>query len=267
MQRGTTVDYYEADGLGSITSLTAANGSVAQTYVYDSFGNTTNSTGSLTNFLRYTAREFDTESNLYYYRARYYDPTTGRFASEDPIRFRGGINVYRYVKNSVTNSTDPIGFWTISLGGTINVNLGFASFQYSGGFVIDGCGGFGVYNSYPLGGGAFGYGGLGNFPNPTNGYPFNNISPVGGGTDASIGLSLQGSNAKCICDLSGPFLNGSVGLGEGLAASADGFVGTSDHGTVVGGGLTVGGGIGGGGSITGTTTKITPLTGNCSGCH
>ena len=57
MDRSGTVDYYEQDGVGSVTSLTAANGSVAQSYAYDSFGNTTNSSGSLTNFFRYTARE------------------------------------------------------------------------------------------------------------------------------------------------------------------------------------------------------------------
>jgi YD repeat-containing protein len=77
MQRGTTTDYYEADGLGSITSLTAASGTVAQSYTYDSFGNASNSNGSLTNFFRYTARDFDTETNLYYYRARYYDASSG----------------------------------------------------------------------------------------------------------------------------------------------------------------------------------------------
>jgi YD repeat-containing protein len=53
MDRSGSVDYYEQDGLGSITSLTASTGSVAQSYTYDSFGNTTNSSGSLTNFLRY----------------------------------------------------------------------------------------------------------------------------------------------------------------------------------------------------------------------
>lgn len=62
--RGTTTDNYDADGLGSITSLTASNGSVAQSYTYDSFGNTTNPTGSVTNFFRYTACEFDSETNL-----------------------------------------------------------------------------------------------------------------------------------------------------------------------------------------------------------
>jgi RHS repeat-associated protein len=109
MQRGTTTSYYEQDGLGSVTSLTNAAGAMAQSYTYDSFGSATNSNGSLTNFFRYTAREFDTETNLYYYRARYYDAVTGRFASEDPIRFEGGIDLYVYVGNDAANLTDAFG--------------------------------------------------------------------------------------------------------------------------------------------------------------
>jgi RHS repeat-associated protein len=109
MQRGTTTSYYEQDGLDSITSLSNTSGALAQTYTYDSFGNTTNSTGSLTNFFRYAGREFDTETGLYYMRARYFDPQTGRFLSEDPIEFRGGINFYAYVGNNAVNQTDPDG--------------------------------------------------------------------------------------------------------------------------------------------------------------
>lgn len=78
-------------------------------YTYDSFGNTTNSSGSLTNFFRYTAREFDTETNLYHYRTRYYDPIDGRFLSEDPIAFGGGINFYAYVGNDPVALIDPFG--------------------------------------------------------------------------------------------------------------------------------------------------------------
>jgi RHS repeat-associated protein len=44
-----------------------------------------------------------------YYRARYYDPKLGRFISEDPIRLRGGINFFRYVRNNPTRWTDPTG--------------------------------------------------------------------------------------------------------------------------------------------------------------
>jgi RHS repeat-associated protein len=112
MLRGSTTSYYETDGLGSVSSLTDTTGALAETYTYDSFGNTTNSSGSLTNFFRYTAREFDTETNLYFYRARYYDPQGGRFISEDPIGFDGGPNFYAYVKNSPVGKFDPTGLAT-----------------------------------------------------------------------------------------------------------------------------------------------------------
>jgi RHS repeat-associated protein len=47
-----------------------------------------------------------------YYRARYYDPTIGRFLSEDPIRFRGGKDFYSYVDNNPANFTDALGLKT-----------------------------------------------------------------------------------------------------------------------------------------------------------
>ena len=64
--------------------------------------------------LRYTGREFDSETGLYYYRARYYDPTTGRFISEDPIGLRDGVDLYVYVHNGPTTSTDPQGLYQTS---------------------------------------------------------------------------------------------------------------------------------------------------------
>jgi RHS repeat-associated protein len=126
--------YYEADGLGSITSLSSSTGTDANTDTYDSFGKVTNFTGTLSNPFRYTAREFDAESNLDYYRARYYDPTSGRFLSEDLLRFGIGPTIrahrsytgpelhrlmtpdalrgrsadfYSYVSNSPIDRTDP----------------------------------------------------------------------------------------------------------------------------------------------------------------
>ena len=107
--RGSTSDYYEADGLGSITSLSSSAGAVANTYTYDSFGNVTNFTGTLRNPFQYTGRESDPETGLYYNRARYYDPTAGRFVSEDPIGFRGGIDFYDYVFNNPLLWSDPRG--------------------------------------------------------------------------------------------------------------------------------------------------------------
>jgi RHS repeat-associated protein len=109
MLRSSTTSYYQADGLDSVSSLSNAAGALAQTYTFDSFGNTTATTGSLTNPFRYTGREFDSETSLYYMRARYFDPATGRFISEDPITFTGGINFYRYAKNNPGNLVDPFG--------------------------------------------------------------------------------------------------------------------------------------------------------------
>src|SRR5947209_14035207 len=117
MLRSGATSYYHADGLGSATSLSSAAGSIANTYTYDSFGKLTNSTGSLVNPFRYTARDSDTETGLYYYRARYYDQNVGRFLSEDASR-QGSLEVvawdfYSYVSNDPVNFIDPLGLYQL----------------------------------------------------------------------------------------------------------------------------------------------------------
>ena len=109
--RSGTIDYYHDDGLGSITSLTSTSATIAASFGYDAFGNLSTSSGSLTNPFRYTAREFDPESGLYYYRPRYYFPAEGRFVSEDPARFKGDLNFYQYARNNPVLFTDSLGLW------------------------------------------------------------------------------------------------------------------------------------------------------------
>ena len=109
MLRSSATSYFHADGLGSITSLSNAAGSIANTYTYDSFGKLTASTGSLVNPFQYTARESDSETGLYYNRARYYDSATARFLDEDPIEFWSGVNFYAYVHNDPIDFFDPTG--------------------------------------------------------------------------------------------------------------------------------------------------------------
>jgi RHS repeat-associated protein len=111
--RSATTSYYELDGLDSVTSLSNTAGALAQTYTFDSFGNQTASSGSLTNPFRYTGREFDTETNLYFYRARYYDTKAGRFISEDPMGPNEGPNLYAYVSNNPVTNADPSGRFKI----------------------------------------------------------------------------------------------------------------------------------------------------------
>lgn len=60
----------------------------------------------------FTGREWDKETGLYYYRARYYDPMEGRFISKDPLSFAGGdVNLYGYVQNNPINWIDPWGLY------------------------------------------------------------------------------------------------------------------------------------------------------------
>jgi RHS repeat-associated protein len=140
MLRSGATSFYNADGLGSVTSLSNSTGSLAQTYGYDSFGKQTNSSGSLTNPFQYAGRELDSESNLYYNRARYFDPASGRFLAEDPEGFDAGVNLYAYVLNNPVVFTDPFGldvivcFFPEPAMGNGHVGFGFPGEPFSIGF-------------------------------------------------------------------------------------------------------------------------------------
>ncbi len=118
--------FYHTDALGSVTAITDNTGNLVESYQYDSFGNPTiyNSTNTVIpesligNSYLFTGREYDSESGLYYYRHRYYDPKVGRFISEDPIAGNltrpQSLNLYPYVENDPENSVDPFGLRSLS---------------------------------------------------------------------------------------------------------------------------------------------------------
>jgi len=114
VEKGGQSFFYHADGLGSITEITDTAGVVKQQYTYSSFGNIESQLDP--NFIQpytFTSREFDSETGLYFYRARYYDPAIGRFLSEDPLRgvvtLPQSLNRYPYVSNNPANFFDPLG--------------------------------------------------------------------------------------------------------------------------------------------------------------
>jgi len=103
--------YYLRDVQGSIISLVDKNNNVVEEYSYDAYGKiiSSNKTIETNNPYGYTARVMDDE-DLYYYRARYYDPTVQRFLSLDPIGFGSlDFNFYRYVGNNPLNFVNPFG--------------------------------------------------------------------------------------------------------------------------------------------------------------
>jgi len=114
MYRGGHAFYYVQDRLGSVIGLVSLEtGGFVQTYTYDAWGNIVEQSGDVKNPYTYTGREYDPESGLYYYRARYYDSLTGRFLQRDlDVRaWENGENLYLYVGDDPVNIVDPMGLY------------------------------------------------------------------------------------------------------------------------------------------------------------
>jgi RHS repeat-associated protein len=110
---GGTAAWYLTDRQGTVAGLTDGAGTLQDQLSYDAFGNVTAETNpAFGDRYQYTAREWDATVQLQENRDRYYDPSTGRWISQDPLGFGAGDNnLYRYVQNAPTNATDPTGQW------------------------------------------------------------------------------------------------------------------------------------------------------------
>ena len=103
----TAHECYLTDGLGSTTVITDGSGTVTGTYEYDAFGTVRLQTGATTEW-SYTGEQND-PTGLEYLRARYYDASTGRFLSQDPMPL---LQRYAYANDNPANLVDPSGLDT-----------------------------------------------------------------------------------------------------------------------------------------------------------
>ncbi len=105
------IAWYLGDQLSTVRDVAGTTGQLLDHTDYTTFGGLASEPkGAVGDRFKFAGRELDEELDLYYYRARYYDPNLGRFISEDSYGFDAGDpNLYRYVVNSPTNSSDPSG--------------------------------------------------------------------------------------------------------------------------------------------------------------
>lgn len=113
--------YYHSDNLFSTKGISDASGNLLESVNYDIYGKPsfTNKEGILyensilSNSLLFEGREYDKETDGYYFRLRCFSTEIGRFIQKDPLLFINGMNDYSFVKNNVINFRDPYGLFVI----------------------------------------------------------------------------------------------------------------------------------------------------------
>ncbi len=100
--------YVHKDARGSTVSTSDASGAETAAYQYSPYGES-GPEGDAGFPFRFTGQRLDAATGLYNYKARFYNPETGRFLSADPIGYADGMNMYAYVGGDPVNATDPSG--------------------------------------------------------------------------------------------------------------------------------------------------------------
>ncbi|HQR15828.1 MAG TPA: SpvB/TcaC N-terminal domain-containing protein [Nitrospira sp.] len=122
-----SIYYYHTDHLGSSSVITDSAGAKVQAVTYFPYGatrtNNSTATPAIDVAYKYTGKELDSSTNLYYYEARYYDPTLGRFLTADTLipdpKDPQSLNRYTYVRSNPFKYVDPTGHL---FGIKININ-------------------------------------------------------------------------------------------------------------------------------------------------
>jgi RHS repeat-associated protein len=123
---GQNAQFPAYDGNGNVVGLVdGVGGTVTARYEYGLFGEVIRTSGTMapSNPFRFSTKYTDTESGMLYYGYRYYNPSTGRWLSRDPLEEEGGANLYVFVRNDGIGQVDVLG--ELSLDDVISGNIGY----------------------------------------------------------------------------------------------------------------------------------------------
>ena len=117
-KRESSFSYYHYDGQLSVHQLTDNSGEITDTYTYDAFGLLLALSGSTENIYLYTGEQYDPNVGFYYLRARYYNPSVGRFLTQDTwpgMKFEPmSLHKYLYCDGNPINRLDPSGMFSLA---------------------------------------------------------------------------------------------------------------------------------------------------------
>ena len=111
LKRNGTIFVPIYDAFGNVMEYRAADGSLAASYVYDTFGLILAKSGPLADSFRFrhATKCFDAATGIYYYIKRFYSPVIRRWLNRDPIDERGGLNLYAFCRNNSLSFVDKDG--------------------------------------------------------------------------------------------------------------------------------------------------------------
>ncbi|BEH09273.1 RHS repeat-associated core domain-containing protein [Geobacter sulfurreducens subsp. ethanolicus] len=226
--------YYHSDHLGSTSVVTDDQGYKVEEIAYYSFGETRQEDGSVAVNHMYTGQEWDSETNLYNYNARIYDPSLGRFLTPDTIvpnpEDPQSLNRYAYARNNPILYSDPTGHWFFFddlVAAVVGAVVGGISAAIQGGDIWQGIGvgavaGWVGYNTFGAAAGGISHWGLaGGVGPPTQGMI--TAGQIGGSIfgGAASGATAGGMNAA----INGGNVGDGMLLGAGYGAATGAIVG------------------------------------------
>jgi RHS repeat-associated protein len=107
---------YLYDGKGNVAALVDSGQAIVAAYTYDAFGNLMSEAGSLSQPFKFSTKPYDDDTGLSYFGYRFYSPVLGRWMTQDPIGYAGGLNLYEYVGNNPVSWIDPKGLTLVVQG-------------------------------------------------------------------------------------------------------------------------------------------------------